>query len=151
MGRKRRSFSAQFKASKTWTARPSVTSESLPALRPTRIRGDSPDLFEHLLGGSDVMAPHLLRLVRVPLIDYPKYRSLMFGDRTSKDVVHEEQLSKKGRAELEGWLKGREADLLREVSAGATASQWEPYRARAALELLQAAEFWRDAFGKRSG
>jgi len=75
----------------------------------------------------------------------------MFGDRTSKDVVHEEQLGKKGRAELEGWLKGREADLLREVSAGATASQREPYRARAALELVQAAEFWRDAFGKRSG
>ncbi len=75
----------------------------------------------------------------------------MFGDRTSKDVVHEEQLWKKGRAEIERWLKGREADLLREVSAGATASQWEPNRARAALELLQAAEFWRDAFGKRSG
>ena len=85
----------------------------------------------------------------MPLVDYPKYRSLMFGDRTSKDVVHEEQLWKKGRAELEKHgSRGREAELLREVSAGATASQWEPYRARAALELLQAAEFWRDVYGK---
>lgn len=75
----------------------------------------------------------------------------MFGDRTGKDVIHEEQLWKKGRAELEGWLKEREADLLREVSAGAAGSQWEPYRARAALELLQAAEFWRDALAQQSG
>jgi hypothetical protein len=82
------------------------------------------------------------------MIDYAKYRDLMFSGftgRTPRGVSQDAQLWKKSRAEIEEWLRARETQLVQECSA-ATTGAWDTYRAKAAYELAQAGEFWREQY-----
>lgn len=73
------------------------------------------------------------------LIDYDRYRDLMFGRRQkAMELVIDAELWPLDSHELEAWLKGREFYLLHDVSKGFTTERWGPFRARVALELLQA-------------
>lgn len=72
-------------------------------------------------------------------IEYDRYRDLMFGRRSKAlELVIDAELWFYDLHEIELWLKGREFYLLHDVSSGFGPTRWAPYRARAALELVEA-------------
>lgn len=85
----------------------------------------------------------------MPRIDFEEYQTLMYGCRTARKLVADAELWRLSREQLETWLREREGEVERNVSAEAGTPAWEHHRARATLELAQAAEFWRDKFRPR--